>query len=174
MGSDYYTPLQNRAMTKRSINKIKADLKKICKENGLCKYNYFMGTGNSGVAVASMLFSHIPNSGWGFYRKDTDACHHGMPDHNDYDFLTRTLANIWLVDDFISSGKTMAFLAHAVACKMDMQVAGFITMSNYGRNRTHKSVLNDVSISATKNKLDTPEWVVGNPILITGCNRTWP
>lgn len=169
MGSDYYTPLQDRAMTKSSINKIKKDIARICKEKGLCKYNYFMGTGNSGVAVASMLFSHIPYSGWGFYRKDTDACHHGMPDHNDYDFLRRTIANIWLVDDFISSGKTMAFLAHAVACKMDMQVAGFITMSSSGR--TKRYVLDDVAYRVRLNSLVTPEWTTGKPLFITGRNR---
>lgn len=172
MGSDYYTPLQDRAMTKRSINKIKQDLARICKEKGLCKYNYFMGTGNSGVAVASMLFSHIPYSGWGFYRKNTDEHHHGVQDHNDYDFLRRTLANIWLVDDFICGGKTMALLAHEAACNMNVQVVGFITMSNYGRNRPHELVLDDVSRTAGAYKLETPEWTTGKPLFITGLNRT--
>lgn len=168
MGSDYYTPLQNRAMTRRSLNKIKKDLARICKEKGLCKYNYFMGTGNSGVAVASMLFSHIPHSGWGFYRKDTDKSHHGVQDHNDYDFLRRTIANIWLVDDFICGGSTMALLAHTVACNMDMQVAGFITMSS--RNRPKQAVLNDVAHRAMVNNLVTPEWTTGKPLFITGRN----
>jgi len=169
MGSDYYTPLQTRSMTMRSINKIKKDLARICKEKGLCKYNYFMGTGNSGVAVASMLFSHIPHSGWGFYRKDTDKNHHGVQDHNDYDFLRRTIANIWLVDDFISSGKTMAFLAHTFACEVDMQVAGFITMS--ACYKAKQAVLDDIADRVLLNSLVTPEWTTGKPLFITGRNR---
>lgn len=169
MGSDYYSGLQDRALVMKSVAKIARDIKKVTNKYGLGQYNYFLGTGNSGVAVASMLYLHIPYSGWGFIRKDSDNRHHGTQDHNDYDFIKCNDPNIWLVDDFVAGGETMATLGDFVCTRMYMIVAGMIVMCTNGS--TTGSIKDQVVSAVFREELGAPSWALNNPILLYGNNK---
>ncbi len=68
-----------------------------------------VGIGVSGVSGASTL-AFILKCNWGFFRKGEDANHHGGP----YEPISAHGKDVWIVDDFISTGDTVRDLTKRV------------------------------------------------------------
>ena len=166
--TDYYLDQQNqKTMLRRSeavlVKLEKAKLKHKELQNAI---DIFIGTGSSGISVASILFARSEQpASWGFIRKDTDTKHHGdkyeLPPivyKRDPKTDKRIDVNVWLADDFICTGSTMQRLLDGVTDANEGRPCGIITLG--GMNRWDITDL-----------INRPVWKMSKPILIYGKRR---
>lgn len=160
--SDYYLDQQNqKTMLRRSeIVLRKLEQVKLKHKELLNAVDIFIGTGSSGISVASILFARSEQPAtWGFIRKDTDNENHGSFREFPIEMeLQESKKNIWLVDDFICTGSTMQRLLDGVTDANEGRPCGIITLG--GMNRWDITDL-----------INRPVWKMSKPILIYGKRR---
>jgi len=101
------------ANLKRSCLKSLANLKAYRRKNDYPAWKstniLFVGIGASGISIAASL-AVLSGKEWGFARKSTDTKNHGGKYHT-WQTYNR---EIWLADDFISSGNTLRNLENDI------------------------------------------------------------
>lgn len=101
------------ANLKSNCLKSLANLKAYRRKNGYPAWKstniLFVGIGASGISIATSL-AVLSGKEWGFVRKSTDTENHG----NKYHIWQTYNREIWLADDFISSGNTLCNLEECI------------------------------------------------------------
>jgi len=129
------------ANLKSSCLKSLANLKAYRRENDYPAWKstniLFVGIGASGISIAASL-AVLSGKEWGFVRKSTDTKNHGVK----YHIWQTHNREIWLADDFISSGNTLRNLENDILqWYPQICVQGAVVPFALGGKRTSSRVL---------------------------------
>lgn len=162
--STYHSDGMNPTKVKRRAERIFSNMKVALSSNpyAMDSPHVFIGSGISGISVASMLSVLCPHrSSWGVVRKRTDTVNHGMQIELPSWFLNTCEPNIWFVDDFVHSGATLEYIIGRLIDEYpSVYPTGIIMM--YGRNKNLVRGL--TSVKETR-------WDFGKPIILYGNDK---
>jgi len=116
------------------------------------------------------LFQLVPNSTWGFIRKRSDSDTHGSHFELEGAFAYSRKKRVWIVDDFVCSGKTVAWmLTEFSRAEHAMTVYGVAVQrgnsrnpdSNYGKEIEWMfNAINDRPGLVYKNQWETGQFIM--------------
>lgn len=160
--STYHSDGMNPAKVKRRAERIFYNMKRLLPVTATESPNIFIGSGISGISVASMLSVLCPyRSSWGAVRKRTDTVNHGERIEFPRWFVNTCKPNIWFVDDFVHSGATLEYIINQFRDEFPLVYPTGIIMM-YGRNKAYVRALQAVEETA---------WDFGKPIILYGNDR---